>query len=109
MRIQQRWGSSEDGCGVDTVSPVRSMRRAKGQVLGATLCSAKRIVTELLVLVVLLLWVVLIAFNLASKLEPCRIVPVVHELGDRFITIKYVLMLCPTLHISQCTTRHSLP
>ena len=41
---------------------------------------------QIMVFLVLAAWVLLIAYNLASKLDPCHIAPVAHELGNRFVS-----------------------
>ena len=86
-RIQQRWG--EDACPVassgDSPAPGRPAKH-----LGAKVCSTKRVLLELFVFVVLLLWVILIALNLASRMEPCQLTrsTVRGDLGNRFIHLK---------------------
>jgi hypothetical protein len=83
-RIQQRWGE-EVGSSCD---PPAAGRPAKH--LGAKVCSTKRVLLELFVFLVLLLWVVLIALNLASRMEPCQLTrqTVRGDLGNRFIHLK---------------------
>ena len=82
-RIQQRWG--EDASSGDSPAPGRPAKH-----LGAKVCSTKRVLLELFVFVVLLLWVILIAFNLASRMEPCQLTrsTVRGDLGNRFIHLK---------------------
>ena len=85
-RIQQRWGE-EVGSSCEPASPAAG-RPAKH--LGAKVCSTKRVLLELFVFFVLLLWVVLIALNLASRMEPCQLTrqTVRGDLGNRFIHLK---------------------
>ena len=82
-RIQQRWG--EDASSGDSPAPGRPAKH-----LGAKVCSTKRVLLELFVFVVLLLWVILIALNLASRMEPCQLTrsTVRGDLGNRFIHLK---------------------
>ena len=85
-RIQQRWGEdASSGVPPTSVGPGRPVKH-----LGARVCSTKRVLLELFVCVVLLLWVILIAFNLASRMEPCQLTRSVvrGDLGNRFIHLK---------------------
>lgn len=81
-RIQQRWGEDTSE---SSPAPGRPAKH-----LGAKVCSTKRVLLELFVFVVLLLWVILIAFNLASRMEPCQLTrsTVRGDLGNRFIHLK---------------------
>ena len=83
-RIQQRWGEEVGS----SCEPPAAGRPAKH--LGAKVCSTKRVLLELFVFFVLLLWVVLIALNLASRMEPCQLTrqTVRGDLGNRFIHLK---------------------
>lgn len=79
-RISQRW---EDENSEGRTSPGRPAKK------GLSVCSTKRVLLELLVVVVLLLWIFMMAFTMASRLEPCQVSPSVRsDLGNRFVTIK---------------------
>jgi hypothetical protein len=82
-RIQQRWGEDAAGSSGDLPAPGRPAKHAK-------VCSTKRVLLELFVFVVLLLWAILIALNLASRMEPCQLTrsTVRGDLGNRFIHLK---------------------
>lgn len=85
VRVTQRWDGGEAGDDDESMAPVR---KSKAASLPMHICSTKRVLLELLVFVVLAAWVLLIAYNLASKLDPCHVVPVAHELGNRFVSMR---------------------
>ena len=75
-RISQRW---EDENSEGRTSPGRPAKK------GLSVCSTKRVLLELLVVVVLLLWIFMMAFTMASRLEPCQVTTSVRsDLGNRF-------------------------
>ena len=81
-RIQQRWGE-EVGSSCEPPPAGRPAKHLGQGVLHGVLL-------ELFVFFVLLLWVVLIALNLASRMEPCQLTrqTVRGDLGNRFIHLK---------------------
>ena len=86
VRVTQRWDGGEAG---DDSEPTRApTRKSRPTALPMHLCSTKRVLLEIMVFLVLAAWVLLIAYNLASKLDPCHIAPVAHELGNRFVSIR---------------------
>lgn len=85
VRVTQRWDGGEAG---DDGESARAPARKSKASLPMHICSTKRVLLEIFVFLVLAAWVLLIAYNLASKLDPCHIAPVAHELGNRFVTIR---------------------
>jgi len=85
-RIQQRWGEEA------AQGRAAGGWNKAGKVASSSLavCNTKRLLLEFFVFAVLLLWVFMMAHNLASRFKPCfhEGMPVGRAAGNRFVIIK---------------------